>query len=67
LLLSFLARQLDWKSNRDVFLVDPSFTREQVQRVGGWVEHSGKRLAFIYATHGRVSSISSAHRLHNTV
>jgi hypothetical protein len=30
------------------------FTRGQVQRVGDWVEHSGRRLAYIYATHGRV-------------
>jgi glyoxylase-like metal-dependent hydrolase (beta-lactamase superfamily II) len=37
---------------RDAVLVDPPFTREQVQRVGDWVEHSGKRLTYIYATHG---------------
>ena len=37
---------------RDAVLVDPPFTREQVQRVGDWVEQSGKRLAYIYATHG---------------
>jgi glyoxylase-like metal-dependent hydrolase (beta-lactamase superfamily II) len=37
---------------RDAVLVDPPFTREQVQRVGDWVERSGKRLAYIYATHG---------------
>src|ERR1700738_2583557 len=37
---------------RDAVLVDPPFTREQVQRVGDWVEHSGRRLAYIYATHG---------------
>jgi glyoxylase-like metal-dependent hydrolase (beta-lactamase superfamily II) len=37
---------------RDAVLVDPAFTREQVQRVGDWVERSGKRLAYIYATHG---------------
>jgi glyoxylase-like metal-dependent hydrolase (beta-lactamase superfamily II) len=36
----------------DAVLVDPPFTREQVQRVGDWIERSGKRLAFIYATHG---------------
>jgi hypothetical protein len=29
------------------------FTREQVQLVGDWVEHSGRRLAYVYATHGR--------------
>ncbi|MDT5068057.1 MAG: hypothetical protein QOK02_4212 [Mycobacterium sp.] len=37
---------------RDAALVDPPFTREQVQRVGDWIERSGKHLAFIYATHG---------------
>jgi glyoxylase-like metal-dependent hydrolase (beta-lactamase superfamily II) len=36
----------------DAVLVDPPFTRQQVQRVGDWIERSGKRLAFIYATHG---------------
>jgi hypothetical protein len=36
---------------RDAVLV---FTREQVQRVGDWAEHSGRRLAYIYATHERV-------------
>jgi glyoxylase-like metal-dependent hydrolase (beta-lactamase superfamily II) len=37
---------------RDAILVDPPFTRAQIQRVGDWVEGSGKRLAYIYATHG---------------
>jgi glyoxylase-like metal-dependent hydrolase (beta-lactamase superfamily II) len=37
---------------RDAVLVDAPFTREQIQQVGDWVERSGKRLAFIYATHG---------------
>jgi glyoxylase-like metal-dependent hydrolase (beta-lactamase superfamily II) len=36
----------------DAVLVDAPFTRQQVQRVGDWIERSGKRLAFIYATHG---------------
>jgi glyoxylase-like metal-dependent hydrolase (beta-lactamase superfamily II) len=36
----------------DAVLVDPPFTLEQIQRVGDWIERSGKRLAFIYATHG---------------
>jgi glyoxylase-like metal-dependent hydrolase (beta-lactamase superfamily II) len=36
----------------DAVLVDPPFTREQVARVGDWIERSGKRLADIYATHG---------------
>ncbi|MFG3182138.1 MBL fold metallo-hydrolase [Streptomyces nigra] len=33
-------------------LVDPPFTRGQVQRVGDWIAGHGKRLAYIYATHG---------------
>jgi len=37
---------------RDAVLVDPPFTRDQIEGVGDWVERSGKRLAFIYATHG---------------
>jgi glyoxylase-like metal-dependent hydrolase (beta-lactamase superfamily II) len=36
----------------DAVLVDPPFTREQVARVGDWIERTGKRLAYIYATHG---------------
>jgi glyoxylase-like metal-dependent hydrolase (beta-lactamase superfamily II) len=32
--------------------VDPPFTRDQIQAVGDWVERSGKRLAYIYASHG---------------
>jgi glyoxylase-like metal-dependent hydrolase (beta-lactamase superfamily II) len=36
----------------DAVLVDPPFTREQVARVGDWIERSGRRLAYIYATHG---------------
>ena len=36
----------------DAVLVDPPFTREQVHRVGDWVQLLGKRLAYIYATHG---------------
>jgi glyoxylase-like metal-dependent hydrolase (beta-lactamase superfamily II) len=36
----------------DAVLVDAPFTREQVARVGDWIEHSGKRLVYIYATHG---------------
>jgi glyoxylase-like metal-dependent hydrolase (beta-lactamase superfamily II) len=38
--------------DHDAVLVDPPFTREQVRDVGDWVEGSGKKLAFIYATHG---------------
>lgn len=37
---------------RDAVLVDPPFTRDQTTLVGDWVERSGKRLAYIYATHG---------------
>lgn len=36
----------------DAVLVDPPFTHEQVHRVGDWIEQCGKRLAYIYATHG---------------
>ncbi|MEV6041217.1 MBL fold metallo-hydrolase [Nonomuraea sp. NPDC052116] len=36
----------------DAVLVDPPFTREQVQAVGDWIEQWGKRLAYVYATHG---------------
>jgi glyoxylase-like metal-dependent hydrolase (beta-lactamase superfamily II) len=37
---------------RDAVLVDPPFTYEQVQRVGDWIEASGKHLIAVYATHG---------------
>jgi glyoxylase-like metal-dependent hydrolase (beta-lactamase superfamily II) len=37
---------------QDAVLVDPPFTRTQIQAVGDWVERSGRRLACIYATHG---------------
>ena len=37
---------------RDAVLVDPPFTREQVARVGDWIARAGKRLAYVYATHG---------------
>jgi glyoxylase-like metal-dependent hydrolase (beta-lactamase superfamily II) len=37
---------------RDAVLVDPPFTYEQVQRVGDWIEGSGKHLTAVYATHG---------------
>ena len=37
---------------QDAILVDPPFTRTQIQSVGDWVERSGRRLAYIYATHG---------------
>lgn len=37
---------------REAVLVDPPFTRDQVQQVGDWVLDFGKHLAFIYSTHG---------------
>jgi glyoxylase-like metal-dependent hydrolase (beta-lactamase superfamily II) len=37
---------------RDAVLVDPPFTREQTVHVGDWIERSGKRLAYVYSTHG---------------
>jgi glyoxylase-like metal-dependent hydrolase (beta-lactamase superfamily II) len=38
--------------DHDAVLVDPPFTYEQVDRVGDWIERSGKRLIAVYATHG---------------
>jgi glyoxylase-like metal-dependent hydrolase (beta-lactamase superfamily II) len=38
--------------DHDAVLVDVPFTRKQVARVGDWVESFGKRLGYIYATHG---------------
>jgi glyoxylase-like metal-dependent hydrolase (beta-lactamase superfamily II) len=38
--------------DREALLVDPPFTRMQIRAVGDWVERSGRRLAYIYATHG---------------
>ena len=37
---------------QDAVLVDPPFTRAQTERVGDWVEKSGRRLTHIYVTHG---------------
>jgi glyoxylase-like metal-dependent hydrolase (beta-lactamase superfamily II) len=37
---------------QDAVLVDAPFTREQIQKVGDWIERSGRRLAYIYVTHG---------------
>jgi len=37
---------------RDAVLVDPPYTHDQIQGVGDWIERSGKRLRYIYATHG---------------
>jgi len=36
----------------EAVLVDPPFTREQVSRVGEWIERFGKHLTAVYATHG---------------
>ncbi|GAA0930607.1 MBL fold metallo-hydrolase [Kribbella koreensis] len=36
----------------DAVLVDPPMTIEQTERVGDWVEASGKNLRYVYATHG---------------
>src|SRR5260370_2694159 len=35
----------------DALLVDPPFTRTQIRAAGDGVERSGRRLAYIYATH----------------
>jgi glyoxylase-like metal-dependent hydrolase (beta-lactamase superfamily II) len=37
---------------QDAVLADVPFTREQIRKVGDWIEQSGKRLAHIYITHG---------------
>jgi glyoxylase-like metal-dependent hydrolase (beta-lactamase superfamily II) len=36
----------------DALLVDPPFTLAQTARVADWIARSGKRLRFIYVTHG---------------
>ncbi|MBC7273242.1 MAG: MBL fold metallo-hydrolase [Streptomyces sp.] len=36
----------------DAVLVDPPFTYDQVDRLGDWIAAHGRRLAFVYATHG---------------
>jgi glyoxylase-like metal-dependent hydrolase (beta-lactamase superfamily II) len=36
----------------DAVLVDPPMTIDQTERVGNWVQGSGKRLAYIFITHG---------------
>jgi glyoxylase-like metal-dependent hydrolase (beta-lactamase superfamily II) len=36
----------------DAVLVDPPMTRDQTAKVADWIAESGKRLKFIYATHG---------------
>lgn len=37
---------------KEAVLVDPPLTIGQTQRVGDWIEQSGRHLAYIYATHG---------------
>jgi glyoxylase-like metal-dependent hydrolase (beta-lactamase superfamily II) len=37
---------------RDAALADPSWTVAQTEALGDWIERSGKRLAYIYVTHG---------------
>jgi len=36
----------------DAILVDPPFTNDHIDRVGKWIEGTGKRLTAIVATHG---------------
>ena len=36
----------------DAVLVDPPFTRDQVQRTADWISESGRTLKYVYATHG---------------
>lgn len=40
------------KGKRDAVLVDPSWTIDQTERLGDWIEASGKKLTTIYITHG---------------
>jgi glyoxylase-like metal-dependent hydrolase (beta-lactamase superfamily II) len=37
---------------RDAVLADPSWTVAQTEALADWIERSGKRLAYIYITHG---------------
>ncbi len=37
---------------RDAALADPTWTIAQTRALGDWIERSGKRLAYIYSTHG---------------
>jgi hypothetical protein len=43
----------------DALLVDPPFTRTQIRSVGDWGGRSGRRLAYIYATHGTATTGSA--------
>jgi glyoxylase-like metal-dependent hydrolase (beta-lactamase superfamily II) len=38
--------------DRDAVLADPSWTTAQTEALGDWIAGSGKRLAYIYITHG---------------
>jgi glyoxylase-like metal-dependent hydrolase (beta-lactamase superfamily II) len=38
--------------DRDAVLVDPPMTTDQTERVGKWVQNSGKQLRHIFITHG---------------
>lgn len=49
--------------DRDAILVDPPFTYAQVDRVGDWIEASGKQLVAIYATHGHGDHWFGTHEL----
>ncbi len=51
------------QGERDAVLVDPPFTSEQAQKVGDWIEKSGKRLKFIYVTHGHADHWFTADEL----
>lgn len=40
------------QGEKEAVLVDPPFTYDQIRQVGDWVERSGKRLAYVFSTHG---------------
>jgi len=48
---------------QEAVLVDPPFTYEQTDRVADWIERSGRRLAYVYATHGHGDHWFGAARL----
>src|SRR6266566_7053988 len=52
-MFSPLATTLIYSKN-DAVLVDPPLTMNQAKAVGDWVEASGKKLTYIFATHGQV-------------
>lgn len=49
--------------DNDAVLVDAPFTYDQIDRVGDWIERSGKRLSYIYATHGHGDHWFGAERI----